>query len=116
MLESFQAKLKEKRVRWFTDNQNVVRIVQHGSGKPTLQAEALAIFSMCVKNHIHIEPEWIPREQNELADYYNQLVDFDDYRLNPAIFRWLNSLWGTHSIDRFANPHNAQIKWFNSRF
>ena len=71
---------------------------------------------MCVKNHIHIEPEWIPREQNELADYYSRLVDFDDYRLNPAIFRWLDSLWGPHSIDRFANPHNTQIKRFNSRF
>ena len=114
--ESIQVKLKDERVRWFTDNQNVVRIVQHGSGKPTLQAEALAIFSKCVKNHIHIEPEWIPREQNELADYYSRLVDFDDYRLNPAIFRWLNSLWRPHSIDRFANPHNAQIEGFNSRF
>ena len=37
----------------------------------TLQAEALAIFSVCVKNHIHIEPEWIPRDENELADYYS---------------------------------------------
>ena len=68
---------------------------------------------MFVKNHIHIDPKWIP---NELANYYSRLVNFDDYRLNPAIFRWLNSLWGLHSIDRFANPHNAQIKQFNARF
>ena len=68
---------------------------------------------MCVKNHIHIEPKWIPREQNELADYYSRLVDFDDYRLNSAIFRWLNSLWG-HTV--LTDLLILQIKWFNSRF
>ena len=49
VLESFQTKLENERVRWFTDNQNVVRIVQHGSRIPDLQAEALTIFSVCVK-------------------------------------------------------------------
>ena len=65
VLESFQTKLKNERVRWFTDNQNV----QCGSKKLALQTEALGIFSACVSNNIRIEPEWIPREQNELADY-----------------------------------------------
>ena len=67
VLESFKAKLRNERVRWFTDNQNVVRIVQCGSKKPNLQSEALRIFSACVSNNIRVEPEWIPREQNELA-------------------------------------------------
>ena len=66
MLESFQAKLSNERIRWFTDNQNVVRIVQYSSKHSSLQAEALAIFAMCVNNCIHIESEWIPREQNQL--------------------------------------------------
>ena len=36
------------------------------------------------------EPEWIPREQKELADYYNnRIVDYNDYMLNPSIFAWL---------------------------
>lgn len=78
VLESFQSKLENERVRWFTDNENVVRIVQHGSKVPALQAEALAIFSVYVANHIHVESEWIPREQNELADYYSRLIDYDD--------------------------------------
>ena len=54
VLESFQSKLKNERVRWFTDNQNVVRIVQHGSRVPSLQAEALAIFAVCVASHIYM--------------------------------------------------------------
>ena len=41
----------------------MVRIVQHGSSNSDLQAEALAIFSLCVKSHIQVEQEWHPREQ-----------------------------------------------------
>ena len=114
--KSFQTKLRNERVRWFTDNQNVVKIVQHGSSKPALQAEALGIFSLCVNNYIRIEPEWIPREQNELADYYSRLVDYDDWMLNPVVFAWLDNLWGPHTIDRFANSWNTQLERFNSRF
>ena len=64
-------------MRWFTDNQNVVRIVLNGS-KSTLQKLALEIFQMCVAYHITIEPEWIPREWNEVADYISKTVDYDD--------------------------------------
>ena len=63
VLESFQSKLKNERVRWFTDNQNVVRIVQCGSKQPSLQIEVLGIFSACVSNNIRIKPEWIPRDR-----------------------------------------------------
>ena len=57
VLESFAKKLRNQRARWFTDNQNVVRIVLHGSGKPALQREALAIFAVCVAECIRLEPK-----------------------------------------------------------
>ena len=78
VLESFKNMLSNERIRWFTDNQNVERIVLHGSKKPELQSEALGIFSMCVQNKIRIEPSWIPREQNEQANYLSGIVDYDD--------------------------------------
>jgi len=37
VLMSFESQLQNERVHWFTDNQNVVRIVLHGSKKPILQ-------------------------------------------------------------------------------
>ena len=116
ILESFQTFLKNERVRWFSDNQNVVRIVQYGSRKPTLQAEALAIFSVCMRNLIRIEPEWIPREQNKFADYLSRLVEYDDWMLNPEVFSMLDAKWGPHTVDRFANSANRQVVRFNSRF
>ena len=116
VLDAFQSKLKNERVCWFTDNQNVVRIVQYGSRQNALQTEALGIFAACLSNNIRIEPEWIPRDENKLADYYSRIVEYDDYMLHPAVFNWLDSLWGTHKVDRFANASNAQLERFNSRF
>ena len=47
VLQSFAEKLQGHTVKWFTDNQNVVRIVQVGSKKPHLQEGAMAIFQTC---------------------------------------------------------------------
>ena len=90
--------------------------MQYGSKKPDLQTEALVIFSTCLQQHIRIEPEWIPSDQNEQADYISRLVDYDDWMLNPEIFHLLDAMWGPHTIDRFANMFNNQLVRFNSRF
>ena len=109
MLESFQSQLANERVRWFSDNQNVARIVMYGSSKADLQAEALAIFSISVRQHIRIVPEWIPRELNELGDCYSRIRDCDDWMLNPTVFSMIDTMWGPHTIDRFADGHNHQL-------
>ena len=49
VLESLIPKLKNERVRWFSDNQNVVRILDIGSKKPHLQKEALAVFTIAAQ-------------------------------------------------------------------
>ena len=82
--------MKRERIQWFTDNQNVVTIVLHGSRKSSLHQEALEIFATCVKGGIRLEPEWISREENLLADYLSRLVDLDDWMLNPLIFSEVN--------------------------
>ena len=116
VLDTICQKLENHRVRWFTDNQSVARIVLYGSRKPVLQKEALAIFTTCVNYHIQLEPEWIPREENEFADYLSKLVDYNDWMLNPKVFRELDSRWGPHTIDRFADVQNRQLVRFNSRY
>ena len=115
VLHSMAAKLRDSRVRWFTDNQNVVRILQVGSRKEHLQKVALEVFSLSMINHIHLEPEWIPRELNERADYLSRILDYDDWKLNPAVFSVLQQVWGPHTVDRFASCNNTQLPRFNSR-
>ena len=116
VLQSVMTKLRNMRVRWFTDNQNVARILRVGSRREHLQAIALDVFFLIVHNQIQLEPEWIPRELNEQADYLSRIVDFDDWQLNPEIFSELDGIWGPHTVDRFANNVNTQLARFNSRY
>ena len=78
VLEAIALFLKVLHVRWFSDNQNVVRIIQHGSRKPHLQVEALKILEICIKHQIHIEPDWVPRGrtnwQTTLAEYQIMMI------------------------------------------
>ena len=53
-----------------------------------------------------IEVEWIPRELNLRADLLRQIIDQDDWMINPAVFAELDKVWGPHTVDRFASFYN----------
>ena len=116
VLEAVSALLCNSRVKWFTDNQNVVRIITVGSRVKELQEQALKIFRTILVNNICIEPEWIPRDENELADALSRVIDYDDWSIEPSVFAWVDQIWGPHTIDRFASSHNSQLPRFNSRY
>ena len=116
VLESLLPKLKNERVRWFSDNQNVVWILETGSKKPLLQKEAISVFSIAAQSLIRIEPKWIPRTENQQANYLSRIQDRDDWIIQPALFATIDQLWGPHTIDRFANNLDTQLPRFNSRF
>ena len=60
--------------------------------------------------------QWIPRTENEGADYISRLVDFDDWQITPDLFQSLEQLWGPHTVDCFANYYTAELPGFFSRF
>ena len=116
VLESFIPYLSGNNVKWFTDNQNVVKIIEIGSGKPELQLIARSIYSVCIQYGISLRVEWIPRSQNEKADALSRIVDYDDWAISHTVFSRFEMLWGPHSIDRFADHENKKTIRFNSRF
>ena len=116
VLCSLAPKLRGHIMKWFTDNQNMTRIVQSGSKKPHLQDGAMAIYEICFQNGIKLEMKWIPRSQNELADYLSRIQDFDDWMIDPDFFDFVNLYWGPHTLDCFATSHNSQVARFHSRF
>ena len=116
VLRSFASVLAGHTIKWFTDNQNVVRIVRVGSRRPHLQDGAMSIFEVCLQYGVKLEMEWIPRTLNEKADYISRIIDHDDWQINPVIFHRLDCLWGPHTYDRFASPHNSQLPRFDSKF
>jgi len=107
VLRSFVVKLAGHRVKWFTENQNVVRIVQSGSCRQHLQDGAMTIFEACLANNIRLDVAWIPRSLNDKADFW---------QLCPLVFCHLDAMWGPHTIDRVALYYNTQLACFDSHF
>ena len=112
--KSFEKRLSNKSVTWFTDSQNCVRIINTGSFKSELQSIAVEIYSLCVKNNIVLNMQWVPRVLNEQADLISKLIDYDDWGVSDEFFSYMNSLWGPFQVDRFANNENNKLHRFNS--
>ena len=80
-LQAFVESLKSQAVTRFTDNQNVVQIVNSGSKTPALQELAMDIHRSCLLNAINIDMQWIPRDLNNVADDISKFVDYEDYMI-----------------------------------
>jgi hypothetical protein len=78
ILFSINKFLHNKRIKQFTDNQNVVSIINKGSMKRELQDIAINILRNCLNNNISIDVEWIPRSKNDQADCISRIVDYGD--------------------------------------
>ena len=113
---SFLPLIKNKEVYWFTDNQPASHIVEKGSKKVDLHCLSLDIFSTCLQNNVNLYIKWIPRSENCLADFVSKMVDYDDWRVTDEFFAFIDSIWGPHTVDRFANSENKKLRRFNSLF
>ena len=64
-------------LKWYTDNQNCLRIVQASSMTEPLQSLAYSMFSICTKHSISIDIQWIPRKENTKVDCISTMVDHE---------------------------------------
>ena len=69
-----------------------------------MQDGAMSIFEACFQYLIKLEMEWIPRSDNEVADYISKIRDFDDWKVHPTIFQCLDRAWGLFKVDCFLSP------------
>ncbi|CAC5370037.1 unnamed protein product [Mytilus coruscus] len=110
-LDTLKTKLESKIVKWFTDNQNCVRIIQCGSRKQELHSLAMSIFSICLHRSISIDIQWIPRNLNTEADSISKIFDFDDWGVSTEFFEYLDSVFGLHSCDRLIQHWQMEKKF-----
>lgn len=94
------------RVKWFTDSQGAVRIIRVCSMHFNLHNLASDFFFFCSNHGINLHIEWVPRSQNEKADYLSKIIDYDDWEVSPQIFHLLDGRWGPHTVDCFATFYN----------
>jgi hypothetical protein len=116
-IESFLPEVMGKRIILHEDNQAVVSVLTHlTSRSPAMMVELRKLWYILDANDINIRPRYIRSAANIWADGLSRELDMSDWQLNPRIFRHLDKIWGTHSIDRFASMENAMLPRYNSRW
>ena len=116
-LTQFREILKGSSLNWYTDAQNVARIVRRGSPKPYLANLAVAIYHITSQQDINLNMIWVPRDQNEEADFWSRVRDFDDWGISSVWFHKICQYFNfTATIDRFADNTNKKLPRFNARF
>ena len=98
-IESFGPVLESSHVKWYTDNQAAAKIADFGSMSPDLNKLVVKIFGACLRSKIKLEVQWIPRSENEKADFISRLIDVDDWQLTESFFATLKGVWGPQSVD-----------------
>ena len=61
-------------------------------------------------------PQWIPREQNQLADFYKRMNDTYNWSIDNGSFNIISNKYGPFSVDRFASNLNKKVNKFNSKY
>ena len=74
------------------------------------------IFKVCLSNSILIEIEWVPRNNNERADYLSRIEDFDDWGISEELIAFIVAHCGMLKIDWFASHYNRKLERFYSRY
>lgn len=101
LLQSVGHLLSGHRVTARGDALNVFWLLTKGGSRaPHLHQICLRIFQLCHSLQIELSPEWVPREQNQLADKLSKLVDVDDFGLQPAVFEHVRAEFGPLHVDR----------------
>ncbi|KAK6056335.1 hypothetical protein COOONC_06161, partial [Cooperia oncophora] len=98
------------------DNQAAFRICKVGSNIESLQRQAEDIWEL--QSHLGLveaRVEWIPREQNRLADKESRQLDFDSWRVNKRTTNKVQERWLHCEIDMFADDKNTICQRFFSR-
>ena len=78
-IESCAPLLAHSKVKLFSDNLGACTIVNKGNPKLILNQVAINFFFvLALRNDITLCPQWIPRSENERADFIIKFFDKDD--------------------------------------
>ena len=81
-----------------------------------LHMKSLNIFQFCHEHCISLDPQWVPRRENQIADEISRIVDLDDWGVSQIFFNFIDSIFGPHTVDRFADNLNKKVDRFNSKY
>jgi ribonuclease HI len=98
-----------------TDSYNVYSVLQRGRAKADASViVARAIHAHCFAAGITLLAEWVPREQNAVADALSKCADTSDFTIQTAMFASISRKWGPFEVDLFAGHANHFVPKFYS--
>lgn len=116
-IKAFATLIRGKRIQVLTDNISAVCYINHmGGPSQSLSKLARAIWGEAIELGVSIKCAHIAGKLNQESDFWSRNPDKHNWKLHPKLFKYINRLWGPHTIDRFANCQNTQLRRFNSRF
>ena len=109
-------KWKNKTILVYTDSMVSKWVLnKHTAKTPDMMRILRLLLITCRRHNIIIEANHIPGKENVVADKHSRRdKDSSDWRLNPAIFHILDSVWGPHTVDWTASRLNTQLPRFCS--
>ncbi|GLC60617.1 hypothetical protein PLESTB_001648500 [Pleodorina starrii] len=112
-----RGQLTEQRVMVNTDNYGTFCILtKAGSVVPDIHDVCMSLFWYVIEHKITLVANWIPREQNVLADALSKADISSDWMLHPEVFGYVEWLWGPFEVDLFASETNHLVPTYFSHY
>ena len=104
-------------VRLFIDSRVALAVITGLSSRcPALVSELRRLHAVARRLSGGLDGEWIPTAVNAWADALSRDEDRTDGSLEQRFFLSLDSLYGSHTVDRYASAMTAQLPRCNSRY
>ena len=55
-----------------------------------------------------------PKGTKQTGRFLSRIIDVNDWQTSTEFLEFLDTMWGPHIVDRFANMNNSKTKLFNS--
>lgn len=108
---------RDIRLQVLTDNITTAAYINHLGGPcKNLSQLAREIWLTAHKKGLTLTAKYLQGSLNTKADRLSRLSTHYEWELNHNLFKYLERLWGPHTIDRFATGLNTQLPTYNSRF
>ena len=116
-LKAFRPVLQGKTIQILSDNITTVAYINHMGGPvQELTNIAKAIWKEVVSNNTTIVARHLSGRLNTQADLLSRMRDKHEWMISRPLFTLLDSVWGPHTIDRFASMTSAQLPLYNTRY
>ena len=100
----------------FNRQYNCSSINNMGVPVQSLSELAEVIWTEALDRKLIISCKHIRGVTNKRADLLSRLSTQYEWKLNPYLFKAIDQLWESHTIDRFAAFSATQLQRYNSRF